>query len=165
MPARVEREASVLRVVSVGSDLPGVFAVGTHAKGIFAFGAVATGVVAVGGLATGVIAIGQLSRGVIAVGQGAIGLIAVGQIPVGVLWCMGQVGIGGTVGPNQAVYGLFPRPRRERALTYLRREPWDSVPMSHRRPAWLRALNATVLAGIGVGWWFAAGQALVTALF
>lgn len=155
----------MLRVVSLGSDVPGVFAVGTNAKGVFAFGTLATGVVAVGWVATGVIAIGQLSRGVIAVGQGAVGLIAVGQISVGVLWCMGQVGIGGTAGPNQAVYGLFPRPRRERVLAWLRREPWDSIPVSHRGPVRRQALSATVLAGLGVGWWFAAGQALVTALF
>jgi hypothetical protein len=155
----------VLRVVSVGSDLPGVVAVGANAKGVFAFGALATGVVAVGALATGVIAIGQLARGVIVVGQGAIGLIAVGQISVGVLWSMGQVGIGGTAGPSQAVYGLFPRPRRQRVLAWLRREPWDSLPVSHRRPAWRQALSATVLAGLAVGWWFAAGQALVTTLF
>jgi hypothetical protein len=155
----------VLRVVSVGSDLPGVFAVGVEAKGVFAVGAVATGVVAFGNFATGVIAIGQLSRGVIAVGQGAVGVIAVGQLSAGVLWAMGQVGIGGTAGPNQAVYGLFSRPRRERVAAWLRREPWDTVPARYRRPAWRQAISATVLAGLGVGWWVAVGQPLVAALF
>jgi hypothetical protein len=155
----------VLRVVSVGSDRPGVFAVGLHATGIFAVGAVATGVVAVGSFATGVIAIGQLSRGVIAVGQGAIGVIAVGQLSFGVLWSMGQVGIGGTVGPNQAVWGLFPRLRRQRVLAWLRREPWDTVTAPYRRPAWRQVIGVTVLAGLAVGWWFAAGQPLVAALF
>jgi hypothetical protein len=155
----------VLRLVSVGSDMPGVFAVGLEARGVFAVGAVATGVVAFGSFATGVIAIGQLSRGVIAVGQGAIGVIAVGQLSFGLLWSMGQVGIGGTAGPNQAVWGLFPRPRRERVLAWLRREPWDTVPARYRRPARRQAINASVLAGLAVGWWFAAGQPLVAALF
>ena len=155
----------MLRVVSVGSDLPGVIAVGVQAKGVFAFGALATGVVAFGALATGVVAVGQLSRGVIAVGQGAIGLVAVGQLSVGVLWSMGQLGIGGTAGPSQAVYGLYPRPRARRVLAWLRREPWDSVPGRPRWPAWRQALSAIALAGLAVAWWLAAGQALVTALF
>jgi hypothetical protein len=111
-----------------------------------------------------VIAIGQLARGVIAIGQGAVGLVSAGQISFGVLWSMGQVGIGGTAGPNQAVWGLFPRPRRRRVLARLRREPWDSVPGQRRRPAWRLALSVTVLAGLTVGWWFAAGQPLVAAL-
>jgi hypothetical protein len=156
--------ASVLRVVSVNSDLPGVFAVGMRPNGVFAVGFLATGVVAVGEVATGVIAIGQLARGVIAIGQGAVGLVSAGQISFGVLWSMGQVGIGGTAGPNQAVWGLFPRPRRRRVLARLRREPWDSVPGQRRRPAWRLALSVTVLAGLTVGWWFAAGQPLVAAL-
>jgi hypothetical protein len=149
----------------VDSGVPGVFAVGTEAKGIFAVGALATGVVAIGALATGVIAIGQLARGVIAVGQGAAGLLAVGQISLGVLWAMGQVGIGGTVGPNQAVYGLFARPRLRRVLAFLRREPWDTVPDRNYWPAWRRALSVIVLAGLAVAWWFGVGQPLVSALF
>jgi hypothetical protein len=159
----------VLRVVSVNSELPGVFAVGMRANGIFAFGVLATGVVAVGEVATGVIAIGQLARGVIAIGQGAVGLVSVGQLSFGVLWSMGQLGIAGTAGPNQAMWGLFPRPRspRRRVLAWLRREPWDwdTVSGQRRRPAWQLALRVTVLAGLAVGWWFGAGQPLAAALF
>ena len=155
----------MLRVVSVGSDLPGVIAVGMEAKGVFALGVLATGVVAVGELATGVVAVGQLARGVIAVGQGAIGIVAVGQLSVGVLWSMGQLGIGGTAGPHQAVYGLFPRPRPRRVLSWLRREPWDSVPGRPRWPAWRLALSVIALAGLAAAWWFAVGQALGAALF
>jgi hypothetical protein len=162
----------VLRVVSVDSELPGVFAVGVNAKGVFAFGALATGVVAIGALATGVIAIGQVARGVIAIGQGAIGVVALGQLSVGVLRSAGQLAIGGIAGPGQAVCSLFPRAllsrpqlQPQRILAWLRREPWDSVPGEFRLPAWRLAVGVTGVAGLAVGWWFAAGQALAAALF
>lgn len=159
----------MLRMVSVGSDLPGVLAVGQRATGIFAIGQeangvvaigqLATGVVAIGQLATGVVAVGQLSRGFIAVGQLSLGLFSAGMVSGGVLWCAG-VGVSGIGGPG-LVFGLFPRPRARRVLAWARREPWDQA---RRRPAWRAALSTVLLAGLGALWWFVAGQAAIAAL-
>ena len=147
-----------MRMLSVGSEMAGVFAFGQHATGIVAVGQEATGVIAIGQLATGVVAVGQLARGVIAVGQLALGLAAAGQVAVGVLWCAG-IGVGGTAGPG-LVFALFGRLRLRRLIAWVRREPWDSV----RRPVARLAGGAAVLAGLAALWWVAAGQAVVTAL-
>ena len=158
-----------MRVVSVGSELPGVvaigqratgiFAVGQEASGVIAIGQLATGVIAIGQLALGVIAIGQLARGVIVVGQLALGLAAAGQVAVGVLWCPG-FGVGGTSG-SRAAYGLFGRLSRRRLIAWVRREPWDSPP---RWPAWRRAVGVAGMVSVTALWWFAAGQPLAAAL-
>ena len=154
-----------MRMVSLGSDLPGVFAIGQQAKGVIAIGQEATGVIAIGQLATGVVAVGQLARGVIVVGQLALGLAAVGQIGFGVLWYAG-LGIGGTAGPG-AVFGCFGRLRfrqqSRRLAGWLRREPWDTVTRA-RRPAWRLALGAALLSGMAAAWWILAGQTIVAIL-
>jgi hypothetical protein len=149
----------VLRLVSVGGDLPGVFVVGQQATGVFAIGQEATGVVAIGQLATGVVAVGQLARGFIAVGQLSLGLAAAGQVAVGVAWCAG-IGVGGIAGPG-LVFGLFPKPRARRILAWARREPWDDTT---RRPAWRVALGTALLAGLAALWWFVSGQAVIAAV-
>jgi hypothetical protein len=158
-----------VRVVSVGSELPGVLAVGQRATGILAIGQeasgfiaigqLATGVIAIGQLALGVVAIGQLARGVIAVGQLSLGLVAGGMVSAGVLWCPG-FGVGGVSG-SPAAYGLFGRLRRQRLIAWVRREPWDRPP---RWPAWRRAVGVAGLVVLTVLWWFLAGQPLVDAL-
>lgn len=74
-----------MRLVSIGSDEPGVFALGQ----------VATGVIAVGQIATGFVAIGQVARGVIALGQVTVGIVAVGQLSAGAAYGIGMLGIAG----------------------------------------------------------------------
>ncbi len=147
-----------MRMVSVGSQMPGVLAFGQQATGILAVGQEAVGVVAIGQLATGVVAVGQLARGVITVAQMSFGLAAVGQFAVGVLWCAG-FGVGGTAGPG-LVFGLLGRLGARRLVAWIRREPWDSA----RRPTWRLATGAAVLAALAVLWWFGAGQAVAVAL-
>jgi hypothetical protein len=151
-------------LVSVGGDLPGVFAVGQFATGVFALGQEATGVVAIGQVSTGVVAVGQLSRGFIAVGQLALGLAAAGQLAVGVVWCAG-IGVSGQGGPG-LVYGLLPRlspPRARRVLAWARREPWDTDTRQRPAwPAWRLALGAGLLAGVAALWWFVVGQVIIT---
>jgi hypothetical protein len=158
-----------MRVVSVGSELPGVVAVGQQA----------TGIVAVGQRASGVIAIGQEATGVIAVGQLALGVVAVGSWPGASSWpgswasgwpqrarwpagCCGAraLGVGGTSGSPLA-YGLFGRLSRRRLIAWVRREPWDSPP---RWSTWRRAVGVAGLTALTALWWFAAGQPLVAAL-
>jgi hypothetical protein len=158
-----------MRMVSVGSELPGVVAIGQQATGIVAIGQQATGIVgfgqfstgvfAFGQLALGVVAVGQVARGVIAVGQGALGLAAAGQLAVGVLWCPG-FGVGGTSG-SPAAYGLFGRLRRRRLIAWVRREPWDSPP---RWPAWRRAVGVAGLVAVMALWWFAVARPLIDGL-
>lgn len=74
-----------MRLLSIGTDEPGVFA----------FGQFATGLIAVGQIATGFVAIGQVARGVIALGQVSVGLVAVGQLSAGAAYGIGMVGIAG----------------------------------------------------------------------
>jgi hypothetical protein len=160
-----------MRVVSVGSELPGVVAIGQRATGIVAVGQQATGVVvlgqeatgviAIGQLALGVIAIGQVARGVIAIGQLSLGLVAVGMLAGGVLWCP-ALGVGGTTG-SVAAYGFYGRLSRRRLAAWLgrRRGPWDSPP---RWPARRRFWAAAGLLALVALWWFAAARPLLDVL-
>jgi len=86
-----------VKLLSVGSDEPGVFA----------FGQYATGIVAVGQISVGVIAIGQVARGVVAVGQVAVGVVALGQVSAGASYAVGMLGVAAR--GRGLVLRLFPK--------------------------------------------------------